>query len=225
MVLANDKELTEEEFEELERFLEYESGLDLPMTISEIDGLLTAVVIGPVFPPPSQWMPLVWRDEEGPEFETYEQMQRITGLLMQHMNSISSQLRQDADNFEPMLLVGLDEDKKPITIADHWCLGFMAGLSLNADIWQEVEDALLPIYMFATEPGDAELDNELETNKDYWISMLGPAVSAVYKYFLEQRSTGERTDKTVIYTEPKTGRNEPCHCGSGKKYKKCCGLN
>ena len=25
-------------------------------------------------------------------------------------------------------------------------------------------------------------------------------------------------------TEPKVGRNEPCPCGSGKKYKKCCGL-
>ena len=24
-------------------------------------------------------------------------------------------------------------------------------------------------------------------------------------------------------TEPKTGRNDPCPCGSGKKYKKCCG--
>jgi uncharacterized protein YchJ len=26
-------------------------------------------------------------------------------------------------------------------------------------------------------------------------------------------------------TEPKIGRNELCHCGSGKKYKKCCGKN
>ncbi|MHC4705009.1 MAG: SEC-C metal-binding domain-containing protein [Planctomycetota bacterium] len=24
---------------------------------------------------------------------------------------------------------------------------------------------------------------------------------------------------------PKVGRNEPCPCGSGKKYKKCCGKN
>jgi SWIM/SEC-C metal-binding protein len=23
--------------------------------------------------------------------------------------------------------------------------------------------------------------------------------------------------------EKKPGRNDPCHCGSGKKYKKCCG--
>lgn len=29
-------------------------------------------------------------------------------------------------------------------------------------------------------------------------------------------------DKTYIREEPKTGRNDPCPCGSGKKYKKCC---
>jgi peptide deformylase len=28
---------------------------------------------------------------------------------------------------------------------------------------------------------------------------------------------------TIRREEPKIGRNEPCHCGSGKKYKKCCG--
>ncbi|MEG0885302.1 MAG: SEC-C metal-binding domain-containing protein, partial [Janthinobacterium sp.] len=27
---------------------------------------------------------------------------------------------------------------------------------------------------------------------------------------------------TVLRELPKTGRNDPCHCGSGKKYKKCC---
>ena len=27
----------------------------------------------------------------------------------------------------------------------------------------------------------------------------------------------------VVNTEPKIGRNDPCYCGSGKKYKKCCG--
>jgi preprotein translocase subunit SecA len=26
-----------------------------------------------------------------------------------------------------------------------------------------------------------------------------------------------------LVLEPKIGRNEPCPCGSGKKYKKCCG--
>ena len=29
--------------------------------------------------------------------------------------------------------------------------------------------------------------------------------------------------KTVTRSQPKIGRNDPCPCGSGKKYKKCCG--
>ncbi|MBR2744758.1 MAG: preprotein translocase subunit SecA [Clostridia bacterium] len=32
-------------------------------------------------------------------------------------------------------------------------------------------------------------------------------------------------NKTVVNTEPKVGRNDPCPCGSGKKYKNCCGKN
>ena len=32
-------------------------------------------------------------------------------------------------------------------------------------------------------------------------------------------------NKTVVNEEPKVGRNDPCPCGSGKKYKNCCGRN
>ncbi|GAF75123.1 unnamed protein product, partial [marine sediment metagenome] len=30
---------------------------------------------------------------------------------------------------------------------------------------------------------------------------------------------------TIIRGQPKVGRNDPCPCGSGKKFKKCCGRN
>jgi preprotein translocase subunit SecA len=36
---------------------------------------------------------------------------------------------------------------------------------------------------------------------------------------------GERKVKQIKLEQPKVGRNEPCPCGSGKKYKKCCGKN
>jgi len=37
--------------------------------------------------------------------------------------------------------------------------------------------------------------------------------------------TGEELkNPTVRYETPRTGRHEPCPCGSGKKYKKCCGV-
>jgi len=34
---------------------------------------------------------------------------------------------------------------------------------------------------------------------------------------------GEISPRTVVRASPKTGRNDPCPCGSGKKYKHCCG--
>ncbi|MFA5249850.1 MAG: SEC-C metal-binding domain-containing protein, partial [Parachlamydiales bacterium] len=39
----------------------------------------------------------------------------------------------------------------------------------------------------------------------------------------DEESPSEEAPKTIV-TEPKTGRNELCSCGSGKKFKKCCGL-
>ncbi len=33
----------------------------------------------------------------------------------------------------------------------------------------------------------------------------------------------EKTHAPIVNTEPKVGRNDPCPCGSGKKYKNCCG--
>jgi SEC-C motif-containing protein len=36
-------------------------------------------------------------------------------------------------------------------------------------------------------------------------------------------TTGKTMPKPVFRALPKTGRNDPCSCGSGKKFKKCCG--
>ncbi len=40
---------------------------------------------------------------------------------------------------------------------------------------------------------------------------------------MQRRTQGESI--TVRRTQPKVGRNDPCPCGSGKKYKHCCGRN
>jgi preprotein translocase subunit SecA len=40
-----------------------------------------------------------------------------------------------------------------------------------------------------------------------------------------QAPQGEQVVKQIKLDKPKVGRNDPCPCGSGKKYKKCCGKN
>jgi preprotein translocase subunit SecA len=42
----------------------------------------------------------------------------------------------------------------------------------------------------------------------------------------EREEPGEAPKETPVRHEgPRVGRNDPCPCGSGKKYKKCCGIN
>ena len=39
---------------------------------------------------------------------------------------------------------------------------------------------------------------------------------------LEKERLASMPRKPFIREEPRVGRNDPCPCGSGKKYKKCC---
>lgn len=53
-----------------------------------------------------------------------------------------------------------------------------------------------------------------------------PALARLHDFWREQRmqSPATRTpNEPVVRTIPKIGRNAPCPCGSGRKYKKCCG--
>ncbi len=49
---------------------------------------------------------------------------------------------------------------------------------------------------------------------------FGEAIWAIYDLYAIARSLGPRV--APVHSD-KVGRNDPCPCGSGKKYKKCCG--
>lgn len=53
--------------------------------------------------------------------------------------------------------------------------------------------------------------------------------SLIDNLFVQPNTNLKDNDNNIVYepitTENKVGRNDPCPCGSGKKYKKCCGLN
>jgi preprotein translocase subunit SecA len=63
-----------------------------------------------------------------------------------------------------------------------------------------------------------------------WVDMLAGAARA-YRYFKADRlaqagsAAAARTPGPAPFEResPKVGRNDPCPCGSGKKYKRCCG--
>jgi uncharacterized protein len=56
------------------------------------------------------------------------------------------------------------------------------------------------------------------------VAHMAAGLLGEYRYFRAHRQGGTsgRTSEPRR-SIPKVGRNDPCPCGSGKKYKKCCG--
>ena len=65
--------------------------------------------------------------------------------------------------------------------------------------------------------------NMVQCNAE-WLYTL-PQWDAIFtKEKQEELYKKEKSSHTIV-KPPKIGRNDPCPCGSGKKYKKCCGAN
>ena len=61
--------------------------------------------------------------------------------------------------------------------------------------------------------------------RDRLIVGVAAGVKKIYKYFEAQRSLGAGLQSAATTSRriaPKIGRNDPCPCGSGRKFKHCC---
>lgn len=104
-----------------------------------------------------------------------------------------------------------------------YMVGFLDGINDSLKEPNPIEDM--------TEDTEVKLDIDLEKlyynmveAKAEWLYGL-PAWNTLLseerrkELYLKQKKSG------TIVKEKKIGRNDPCPCGSGKKYKKCCGAN
>lgn len=228
--------LSVEEMDELEAFLVSDATSDETMLLECLDGFLTAIVSGPVTLMPSQWLPRVWgpsaRDE--PTFDSMDQAMHITGLIMRHMNGIIASLQNDPEGFEPIVdIFTRSSDSHEYADGEMWAHGYMTGLNLNRKNWEEFfrhkdsEEVLRPILLLGDDdlPEDQRHLSETPQQREKLTEQLPRSVAWIYRFWLPFRQAiYERTVAATYRREhPKTGRNDPCPCGSGEKFKKCCG--
>ncbi len=230
MMQTNDlsEPLNDAEFKALDEFLLSLDDDEAMLDISEFDGFVTAVVSGPEMIMPSEWLPVVWGgDDNSPEWTSVEEYQRIFGLMVRHMNTTSATLMQGPAEFEPCYLEGTVEGETH-WVVDEWCHGYMKGVRLyplGVEFSPDMEELLEPIYQFA----DPDRWDDRKGMKPREIRQLqeqvAPAARAIHRYWHERRSPPASQSAPYIRPEPKTGRNDRCPCGSGRKYKKCCGTH
>lgn len=225
------KPLSEEEMERLDNFLldriddeaDTEGKDEGVLGVADLDGLFTAIVSGPELVHPSQWLPAVWGDFE-PVWESEKNFEDIFTLMMRHMNGISSTLMEQPEVFEPIFMERQIEGKT-YTIVDEWCEGYMRGVSLAKNRWDaggdEIAELLTPILAFTAQanwPAHDSSDDEVEIiQRTVVLSARG-----IHAYWLERREEHAPGAGPLRRSVPKVGRNDPCPCGSGRKYKKCC---
>jgi uncharacterized protein len=200
------------------------------MNVEALDGFFAALIAGPETVMPSEYYPEVFGGEMSDvcEFGGLDEAKEILGLLMRHWNTIAGTLFK-GEVYVPLLL----QDENGVAHGNDWARGFMRGMHMRHDGWAELMDdeehggCLVPMMMlFHEHDEDAKMRPEPigpKKREDIKAHMAVGLLRA-YRYFREHRqfSPAARTSEDRRST-PKAGRNDPCPCGSGKKYKKCCG--
>lgn len=221
--------LDDNELGELERFLGNRPGA---MPLERLDGLLCALVIGPEVVPPSEWLPLALGDsEEG--FESEAQMRRVLELLLRHNNSVANGFREDwsglsqEEAIDAMYFPLLDESPdRADPLGAVWSRGFRDGMEwLNDDHWNalDADEECVAVFslMAALDQGiKSEGVPITDEERDKAIPAAVAGLQYVYGFWRQWLRQQAHTPYRAVDLP---GRNDPCYCGSGQKYKKCCG--
>lgn len=237
-LIMNTEPLTEDELDFVDAILLAYGQEGSIVDASELDGFLTAIVSGPDMIMPSQWFPALWGGAgKEPEWHDEREMNVFMTLLMQHMNNNVMMLMECPDEFEALFSYR-KTDKGTVHIVEEWCFGYMRGVELGN--WPALPEAehehLQEIALHGSSEYFGVLDTMTLEEHQQTIVEIEPAARALHRYFLEQRSSpsmGEMRGASSMMPPhlsgqsskragPKVGRNEPCPCGSGKKFKQCC---
>lgn len=119
-------------------------------------------------------------------------------------------------------------DNKNQPIIEDWVTGFVLGVQCLPNFWkllledEEYQELLRPIiilYELDNLPLDfLQLPKSKNISRDQCINLITLNIPKIHDYFYPYK----RNFSEHVFSYQKAGRNDPCPCGSGTKYKKCC---
>ncbi len=234
---------SEADLDRLEELLDSEIFKGEAMLLDELQALLCAIISGPEPIPPSDWLPVVFGDD--PAFESEAQTSEIIDLLMRFYNDLAERLAA-GDDWE-LILYPYADDPEELDFAT-WADAYLYGSQLGCNWYdavgdhaEELTELLQPLFLLS-----GMLKEDALQRREAWMSAaqeklaiasaqeeLPELVSAIHDFWRAKEASDEAiSDDTrkkgkiqlgSMGETPAAGRNEACPCGSGKKYKQCCG--
>jgi uncharacterized protein len=237
------QDLTPQEFDELDDLLANTPGGLEAMDVAMLDGYLCGVLVQPDLLQPADWLPPIFDSEAKPLPADADPawVARVTALIERRHAALRQSMAED-QWFDPIVLQ-MDEDSEPdpdpafaalpgyskplvpfasgfITALNAFPNGLLSLTDEDAEAAMDRVARHLPCTDDEERAVMAELDREIPLkNLDEAVEDL---VLAIVE--LDALTEGDRYRvETIKREEPKVGRNDPCPCGSGKKYKACHG--
>jgi yecA family protein len=232
----------------LSAFLDSPDRPEGTLRFHELQGFLFAMASSPETVAPSEWMPIVSGDEESLGYADIDEAQRMLGLLMGLYNEVNEGVLERRAELPAgcTLADDIDANFDENASISQWSRGFMIGYDYLSKVWDhhligdmsnEMGLHMMTLSFFSNrelaEAYFAEFVPARERRrKDAFVEFAGQ----VRDRFTAAMSLYADLGRTLFegsFDEPrplsrsggsrKTGRNETCPCGSGIKYKKCCG--
>jgi len=175
------------------------------MQLSELDGFLAGIAIGPRLIMPSVWLPFVWHDD-APIFENLQQANEMLGIMMRRYNEIIRLVDAGPGTYHPVFSV----DEAGAVCPSDWAVGFIQAISLCQDDWEPLAtdpDAgtlITPIMLIAstTDMANLHLDEDErlpQSEMDLLLAEAGPmlslCVSGIRRYFQLRKKPPARPRK------------------------------
>jgi uncharacterized protein len=203
------------------------------MLLSEFDGFCAGLIVSPDMIVPSDWLPLVWGAGDAP-FDALFDLRTATNLIMRHYNDVARMLTPPQTDYAPLY----DED----TVTDEilwepWVWGFEQAMRLRPEAWEAIVESadaeasasvnmLLALHDIAegrSELPPASIDALTEKAPD----LIPDLVMALNNWTKGRSLSSGMSANANQMPVPgkKVGRNDPCPCGSVRKYKRCCGAH
>jgi len=240
MPAADTRDLTDAEIHELDDLLaavpEPFEALDAVM----LDGYLCGILVQPVALQPEQWLPPIFGasgqalmpDTAGWHAAKHE---RLVTLIERRKSALQQGMLEDGW-FDPLVPVPEDEQGQPLEGKaaleglGYWAAGFewaLANFTQLEELGREgVPDLLDSIWRHLPEQDETQAAMTKALDEEHPLKNLDQAIEQLVfdVVDLAQIGTEERLRvETVRRDGPKVGRNDPCPCGSGKKFKHCHG--
>jgi len=206
---------------------------NMPMTPSELDGFVVGVLACPEIIPPSEWMSHVWGETGEANFPDHKSAEATIGAIMGHYNSVAEAMTHSLW-IEPVYELDPNSDE---VMWEPWIDGFTRAMRLRPDAWKRLLDksdeetrttmifllALQDIYTGNSKFTDEEID-EIDLEAPDLIPNCVATILHQSRPELSSRASASHPEMP-FKASPRPGRNDPCSCGSRRKYKQCCGRN